>query len=104
MTLSSTTRNQNCIRLEAKYREKRKELKEKIRMRRTNPDIDMNEHMKNVFALHNLPRNSSRTRIKNRCAITGRGRGVFRHFGLCGMKIREMALKGLLPGVRHASW
>jgi small subunit ribosomal protein S14 len=104
LTLSSTTRNNHCIKLEAKYREKRKELKAKVRMRRLNPEMDINEHMKNVFALHNLPRNSSRIRIRNRCSITGRGRGVFRYFGLCGMKIREMALKGLLPGVRHASW
>ena len=104
MTLSSQTRNMNCMMLEQKYREKRKAIKEKIYARRTNPNADINEHMEHVFALHSLPRNSSAVRIRRRCSITGRGRGVSRYFGICGMKIREMALKGLLPGVRHASW
>ena len=104
MTLSSQTRNSNCIKLETRYRDVRKSLKKQIASRRVKEDVDLNEHMKTVFKLHRLPRNSSATRIKNRCAITGRGRGIYRYFGICGMKIREMALKGLLPGVKHASW
>jgi small subunit ribosomal protein S14 len=89
--------------LERRYREKRRDLKEIIRQRRKNPDSDMSKHMKAVFDLHNLPRNSSKARIRNRCSITGRGRGVFRKFGLCGMKIRELAMLGELPGVKHGN-
>lgn len=104
MPLSSVTRNNHCVSLEKKYREKRKELKKLIAERRKNPDMDISEHMKNVFDLAKLPRNSSKVRVRNRCAITGRGRGVWRFFGICGMKIREMSMQGLLPGVYHASW
>lgn len=51
-----------------------------------------------------LPRNSSPVRLRNRCAITGRPRGVFRKFGLCRLKIRELAMNGEIPGVVKASW
>lgn len=104
MPLSSQTRNENCMRLERKYRSARQELKKKIAERRLNMSIPMNEHMRHVFQLHKVPRNSSLTRIRRRCTITGRGRGVFRFFGICGAKIRELSMKGMLPGVRHASW
>jgi small subunit ribosomal protein S14 len=104
MPLSSQTINKNRIALNAKYRDLRKELKEKIYARRLDPSIEFSTHMENVFKLHKLSRNSSKIRIRNRCSITGRGRGVFRYFGICGIKIREMAMKGFLPGIRHASW
>jgi small subunit ribosomal protein S14 len=51
-----------------------------------------------------LPRNASPSRLRNRCALTGRPRGVFRKFGLCRNKIREFAFKGEIPGVVKASW
>ena len=51
-----------------------------------------------------LPRNSSPSRLRNRCALTGRPRGVFRKFGLCRHKIRELAFNGEIPGVVKASW
>lgn len=54
--------------------------------------------------LQNLPRNSSAVRLRNRCQITGRPRGVFRKFGLCRIKIRELAMNGEIPGVVKASW
>ena len=54
--------------------------------------------------LQKLPRNSSKTRIRNRCWKTGRPRGIFRDFGLSRHVFREMAHKCLLPGVRKASW
>jgi len=104
MPLSSQTRNKHCISLNEKYREARQELKQKIYERRLDPSSDLSAHMQNVFKLHKLSRNSSKIRIRNRCQITGRGRGVYRYFGICGMKIREMAMKGFLPGIRHASW
>ncbi len=54
--------------------------------------------------LEKLPRNSSKIRLRNRCWITGRSRGVYRDFGLCRHMLRKMAHNGLLPGVRKASW
>ncbi len=51
-----------------------------------------------------LPRNASPSRLRNRCALTGRPRGVFRKFGLCRHKIRELAFNGEIPGVVKASW
>jgi len=60
------------------------------------------------FALHSklqkLPRDSSRTRLKNRCAVTGRSRGFYRSFGLSRHNLREMAQEGLFPGVVKSSW
>jgi small subunit ribosomal protein S14 len=54
--------------------------------------------------LQKLPRNANPTRLRNRCAITGRARGTFRMFGLGRNKIRELAFKGEIPGVVKASW
>jgi small subunit ribosomal protein S14 len=51
-----------------------------------------------------LPRDSSPSRQRNRCAITGRPRGVFRKFGLCRNKLREIAMRGEVPGMTKASW
>jgi small subunit ribosomal protein S14 len=54
--------------------------------------------------LQQLPRNASPSRLRRRCALTGRARGVFRKFGLCRNKIREAAMSGEIPGVVKASW
>lgn len=54
--------------------------------------------------LQALPRNSSPTRLRNRCEQTGRPRGVFRKFGLCRNKLREAAFRGEVPGMVKASW
>lgn len=56
------------------------------------------------FKLQQLPRDSSQTRLRNRCWKTGRGKSVFRDFGICRHLVREMANKGLLPGVIKSSW
>ncbi len=55
-------------------------------------------------ALDKLPRNSSAVRLRNRCQLTGRPRGYMRHFGICRLVFRDMALDGKIPGVRKASW
>jgi len=55
-------------------------------------------------ALQKLPRNSSKVRLHNRCALTGRPRGYIRQFGISRVKFRKMALEGLIPGVKKASW
>ncbi|MFA9440071.1 MAG: 30S ribosomal protein S14 [Rhodocyclaceae bacterium] len=51
-----------------------------------------------------LPRNASPSRLRNRCELTGRPRGVFRKFGLCRNKLREVAFRGEVPGMTKASW
>ena len=56
------------------------------------------------LGLQKLPRNANPTRQRNRCAITGRPRGTFQHFGLGRAKIREMAFAGEIPGIVKASW
>ncbi|MCX8515178.1 MAG: hypothetical protein RL017_15 [Pseudomonadota bacterium] len=56
------------------------------------------------IALQKLPRNASPIRQRNRCALTGRPRGTFRKFGIARNKLRELALKGEIPGVIKASW
>lgn len=58
----------------------------------------------NWEALDKLPRNSSSVRLRNRCQLTGRPRGYMRHFGICRVVFRDMALDGKIPGVRKASW
>ncbi|MCX6235601.1 MAG: 30S ribosomal protein S14 [Bacteroidetes bacterium] len=55
-------------------------------------------------ALQKLPRNASPVRLHNRCKLTGRPRGYMRQFGLSRINFREMALQGLIPGVKKASW
>lgn len=57
-----------------------------------------------VVALQKLPRDSSYTRKRNRCKLTGRSRGVYSKFGLVRHKLREAAMKGEVPGLKKASW
>ncbi|HQW57815.1 MAG TPA: 30S ribosomal protein S14, partial [Gammaproteobacteria bacterium] len=54
--------------------------------------------------MQSLPRDSNRVRLRNRCLVTGRSRGVYRKFGLGRNKLREYAMNGLIPGLRKASW
>ena len=54
--------------------------------------------------LQKLPRNSSSTRLRNRCELTGRARGYYRKFGLGRNKLRELAMSGRIPGIMKASW
>jgi len=80
--------------------DKRQELKEIVR------DMNKNieERLAAVDALNKLPKNSSPTRLRNRCQFTGRSRGFLRKFKLSRLCFREMALQGLIPGVVKASW
>ena len=88
------TREKRRIATVAKFAEKRKDLKEKARK----GDMDAME------ALHLLPRDASPIRVKNRCSITGRASGYIRKFGVSRQCFRELAHRGLIPGVRKASW
>ncbi len=83
-----------------KYAAKRAQLKELIRSPRTSPEARATAQAR----LQSQPRDASRSRQRNRCAITGRSRGVYRKFGLSRVKIREVANRGEIPGLAKASW
>lgn len=83
-----------------KYANKRGKLLEII----GNSKLDEHDRYEARLQMQALPRNASPTRLRNRCQITGRPRGVFRKFGLSRMKIRELAFRGEIPGVIKASW
>ena len=85
---SMKARERKREKMVAKYAAKRAELK-------ANGDWE---------ALQKLPANSSKVRLHNRCQLTGRPRGFMRQFGISRIKFREMALSGLIPGVKKASW
>lgn len=69
-----------------------------------NPTLDQEERYEARLKLQKLPRDASPVRLRNRCALTGRPRGVFRKFGLARGKLREIAMRGEVPGVIKASW
>ena len=97
---SSIARNLKRERLVAKYAAKRAELKAALR----SPETSDDDFFKAQKALNKLPRNSSKVRIKNRCAVSGRARAYMRKFGVSRITFRELALDGKIPGVTKASW
>ncbi len=96
---SMIEREKKRIRLHKKYALKRSNLLKKYQ-NEANFNLKLDLHSK----LQKLPRNSAKTRIRNRCWKTGRPRGYFRDFGLSRNVIREMAHQCLLPGVTKSSW
>lgn len=82
-----------------KYAQKREELKTQLK-----ESEFLEQKVQLSRKLQQLPRNSSATRLHNRCFITGRPKGYFRDFGLSRHCLREMVHQGLLPGVTKASW
>jgi small subunit ribosomal protein S14 len=97
---SAIVRNERRQKLAAKHFARRKELVAVVKNPKTSPE----ERAAAYAKLRKLPRNSSPIRIRNRCSMSGRPRGVERYFGLSRIALRDMALAGLLPGVRKASW
>ena len=83
-----------------KFDKKRAELKATINNMKATEEVRADARAK----LQALPRNASPTRLRNRCLLTGRPRGVFRKFGLGRNKLREIAMRGEIPGVVKASW
>lgn len=69
-----------------------------------NQSLSEEERMVARLKFQQLPRNASPSRIRNRCEVTGRPRGVFRKFGLCRNKLREVVMAGQVPGMIKASW
>ena len=97
---SMIAREAKRIRLVAKYAVKRAELKEIIR----NPKSTYEQVSEAQAKLVSLPRDSSASRIRNRCNITGRPHGYYRKFGLGRNKLREATMRGEVPGLTKASW
>jgi small subunit ribosomal protein S14 len=98
--LSLKQREAKREKLVAKFAKKRAELKS------VTDDAQRSDEERYAarLELQKLPRNANPTRLRNRCALTGRARGTFRMFGLGRNKIRELAFKGDIPGMVKASW
>ncbi|HSF47756.1 MAG TPA: 30S ribosomal protein S14 [Burkholderiales bacterium] len=93
-------REQKRRKIVTKYAKARTELKNLI----VDTKLSNEERYSARLKLQQLPRNSSATRLRNRCALTGRPRGVYRKFGLGRNKLRDIAMRGEIPGMVKASW
>jgi small subunit ribosomal protein S14 len=98
--LALINRQQKRVKLVAKYAKKRAALEAII----LNQRVSEEDRYAARLRLQQLPRNANPTRLRNRCAITGRPRGVFSKFGLGRNKLREYAMRGEIPGIVKASW
>jgi len=98
--LSLINRDIKRAKLAEKYAAKRAALKAVIDDQSKTDE----ERYQARLQLQKLPRNSNPTRQRNRCAVTGRSRGVYSKFGLARHKLREMAMRGEIPGITKASW
>ena len=97
---SSIQKNLNRKNIVKKFNNKRQSLKTAIMKK----DLSIEERFNIQSKLNELPRDSSKIRVRNRCKLTGRARGVYRKFGLSRIKIRELSMSGALPGVVKSSW
>ena len=97
---SKIQKNLKRIRTVEKYAEKRAQLKSIL----ADSSISWEEKEKAQIALQKLPRDASPTRVRNRCHMTGRPRGVYSKFGLGRIVLREKILNGELPGITKSSW
>jgi small subunit ribosomal protein S14 len=82
----------------------KKAARDRLRAVIRNRDESPEKRFAAQLKLAAMPRMSSKTRIRNRCMVTGRARGVYRKFGISRIMLREMAAEGLIPGVHKASW
>lgn len=98
--LALKNREAKRAKMVAKYAAKRAELLAIINNAKLSDEERMDARMK----FQQLPRNASPVRQRNRCELTGRPRGYFRKFGLCRNKLREVAMRGEVPGMIKASW
>jgi len=98
--VSAVERDLKRRRLEKKHAAGRARLKAIIQ----NRELSAEERFEAVLKLAEMPRNSSKTRLRNRCALTGRPRGNHRKFNLCRVAIRDLASRGELPGIVKSSW
>ena len=97
---SAIQRNLKRIKLNKRFLNKRKMLKEIINNRK----LPLAERFKAQLKLAKLPRNSAKNRIRNRCEITGRPHGVYRKLKISRIALRELASSGKIPGITKSSW
>jgi len=83
---------------------KQRELRKKLRKDVRNLNLSEEERFDAQMKLQRLPRSGSDVQVRNRCELTGRGRGFLRTFRLSRIAFRELALKGMIPGVTKSSW
>ena len=98
--LSLINRDQKRRKLVKKFAKKRDELEAILNNPKASDEVRFAARLK----IQQLPRNANATRLRNRCALTGRARGYFRKFGLSRNKLREFAMRGEVPGIVKASW
>ena len=98
--VSSIQKNLKRIRLAKKFLKKREDLKKIIK----NKKLPLAERFAAQLKIAKLPRNSARTRIRNRCEITGRPHGVYRKLRISRIALRELASAGKIPGMTKSSW
>ncbi len=98
--VSSIQKNLKRIRLAKKFLKKREDLKKIIK----NKKLPLAERFAAQLKIAKLPRNSARTRIRNRCEITGRPHGVYRKLRISRIALRDLASKGKIPGMTKSSW
>jgi small subunit ribosomal protein S14 len=97
---SAVEKNNRRRRLAERFAARRKALKAVVMDRGRDPE----ERFEATLRLAELPRNSSRTRVRNRCSLTGRPRAYYRKFGLSRIALRDLASEGQIPGVVKSSW
>ena len=97
---SAINRNKKRIKLNLKFEKKRKKLKKIIMDKK----VTLEERFKAQLKLAKLPRNSAKTRIRNRCEITGRPHGVYRKLKISRIALRKLTLEGKIPGMIKSSW
>ena len=98
--LSSINKNNKRIKLSDKLFKKREKLKKII----MNKKLTLEERFKAQQKLSKLPRNSAKTRVRNRCEITGRPHGVYRKLRISRIALRQLGLQGKIPGMIKSSW
>ena len=98
--LSSINKNNKRIKLSNRYFLKRKKLKETI----MNKKLPLEERFKAQQKLSKMPRNSAKSRVMNRCKITGRPHGVYRKLKISRIALRQLGLQGKIPGLVKSSW
>ncbi|MFN7710123.1 MAG: 30S ribosomal protein S14 [Holosporales bacterium] len=98
--LSSIEKNNRRRRMVAKFGNRRAALKAVIMNRDASPEDRFSATLK----LAQLPRNSAKNRIRNRCEVSGRPRGYYRKFKMSRIALRDLASEGMIPGVVKASW
>ena len=98
--LSSINKNNKRIKLSNKFFKKRQALKKII----MNKNLTLEERFKAQQKLSKLPRNSAKSRVMNRCQITGRPHGVYRKLKISRIALRQLGLEGKIPGMIKSSW